>query len=90
MVTAADIKLLPYLNDNLPVRPWVQRPGSSLTPAPQKGFARAGGLHPYQPHPSPRVDIYSRNNNILHTYNAKRQVQLRSVHPAGQLVDTYA
>jgi hypothetical protein len=90
MVAAANMKLLPYFNDNLPVRHRVQRPGSSLQPAPKKAFARARPLHQYQLDPTGRVYNCSQDNSTLHTYNAKRQVQLRSGYPAGQRVDTYA
>jgi hypothetical protein len=47
MVTAADIKLLPYINDNLSVRPRFQRPGSNSQPAPRKAFDKAPALHQF-------------------------------------------
>ena len=90
MVTAADIKLLPYFNAHLPVSPRVQGPGGNLQSAPRKAFTKAHQLHPYQPNPTRKLANSSQDNNTLHTYNAKRQVQLRTVYRAGQLVDTYA
>ena len=90
MVTTADIKLLPYLNDNFPVRARIQRPGSTVQPISRKAFDNARGLHQYKPNPTRIVNHSSRNNNTLYTYNAKRQVALQTIHPAGRLVDTYA
>ena len=90
MVTAANIKLLPYLNDNFPVKPRFQRPGSTSQPIPRKAFDKTHAWHQYKLIPTRRVDHSAKKNNALHTYNAKRQVELRTIHPAGRLVDTYA
>ena len=90
MVTAADIKLLPYFNDHFPVRSRFQRPGSTFQTVPRKVFDKAGALHQYKLNPTHIVDHSAKENNDLHTYNAKRQVDLRTIHPAGRLVDTYA
>ena len=85
MVTAADIKLLPYFNDNFPVRPRFQRPGSTSQPVPRKAFDKARALHQYKLNPTRIVDHSAKKNNALHTHNAKRQVELRTIHPAVRL-----
>ena len=90
MVTAADIKLLPYFSDNFPVRPRFQRPGTTSQPVPQKTLDKARGLQPYKLNPTRRLDHFYKDNKVLHTYNAKRQVAQWTIHPAGRLVDTYA
>ncbi|MHC4459654.1 MAG: hypothetical protein ACYS0I_21650 [Planctomycetota bacterium] len=90
METAADIKLLPYFNDNLPIRLRFQRSGSNSQPIPRKAFEKARALHPYKLNPTRIVDHSAKKTNTLYTYNVKRQVELRTIHPAGRLVDTYA
>jgi len=90
MVTAADIKLLPYFSDNFPVRPRFQRPGNTFQPVPRKALDKARAVQQYKLNPTPRSVHFYKNNNILHTYDAKRQVSQRTIHPAGRLVDTYA
>ena len=90
MVSTAAIKLLPYFYDTFPVRPRIQRPGSTSQPVPRKAFDNAGAVHQYTPNPTRMADHSFRNNNDLHTYNAKRQVVLRTIQPAGRVVDTYA
>lgn len=90
MVTATDIKLLPYFDDNLPVRPRFQRPGSTSQPVSRKIIDKARALHQYKLRSTRISDHFIKENNVLCTYNAKNQVELRTIHPAGRLVDTYA
>ena len=90
MVTATDIKLLPYFNGNLPVRPRFQGSGSKVHPVPPRAFGKSHALHQYTPNPIRMENNSHKDNNALHTYNTKRRVELRAIHPAGRLVDTYA
>jgi hypothetical protein len=90
MVTATDLKLLPYFNDNFPVRPRFQRPGSTSQPVHRKAFDKARMLHQYKLNPTRITDHSVQENNVLYTYDAKTQMELRTIHPAGRLVDTYA